>query len=101
MIHIKKRSSHRNGVAGARFDVCIFTSTGGDWERGTFIAIAFDEPFHTAVFDLKKLCAGDIAFGSNSWRGDDLDKLLRAAIDKETRAQYRAEKGVNNVKSGE
>ena len=68
---------HRNGVGGATFDVVLFKAAR---EPGRKVAILFDEPDHCAVLDVKLLAAGDIAFGSNSWRGDDYEPELRRAI---------------------
>ena len=68
---------HRNGVAGAPFDVVLFKLPR---EPGLKIAILFDEQGHCAVLDVAKLAAGDIAFGSNSWRGDHYEPSLRKAI---------------------
>lgn len=69
---------HRNGVAGAGFDVMLFRVL---QERGTKVGILFDAPGHCAVLDVTLLAAGDIAFGSNSWRGDDYEPHLRKAIE--------------------
>jgi hypothetical protein len=69
---------HRNGVAGAPFNVVLFKV---HRERGVKVGIVFDEPAHCAVLDVTLLAAGDIAFGSNSWRGDDYEPELRRAID--------------------
>ena len=33
------------------------------------------QPHHCAVLDVDKLAQGDIAFGSNSWRGDNFEDL--------------------------
>lgn len=61
---------HRNGVAGVGFHVAIATEKDGEG-RGRKLIVQFsDDPLCTAVFDLDKLAAGDIGFGSNSWRGD-------------------------------
>ena len=81
MITIKAHAHHRNGIAGAPFDVCIFKAS-GDWklQKGEYLAIVFDAKMHTAVFDLQKLANGDIAFGSNSWRADNIDTELRKQI---------------------
>ena len=68
---------HRNGVAGAPFEVVLFKV---HRERDAKVAILFDEPGHFAVLDVHSLAAGDIAFGSNSWRGDDFEPSLREAI---------------------
>ena len=69
---------HRNGVAGAPFDVALFKERGREGSRK--VAIVFDEPSHTAVLDIAKLTQGDIKFGSNSWRGDEYEPFLRDAI---------------------
>ena len=72
---------HRNGVGGAPFDVALFKERGRDGSRK--VGILFDEPYHCAILDVAKLAAGDIAFGSNSWRGsDDYEPHLRQAITK-------------------
>jgi len=44
------------------------------------VAILFEEPHQCAVLDVDKLAAGDIVFGSNSWRGDKYEPHLRQAI---------------------
>jgi hypothetical protein len=69
---------HRNGVAGSPFDVALFKERGR--QDSLKVAILFDEPAHCAILDVGKLAAGDIAFGSNSWRGDDYEPFLRDAI---------------------
>lgn len=66
---------HRNGVGGAPFDVLLFTDSGPHGSRK--LGIVFAAERHVAVFDLAKLAAGDIAFGSNSWRGDQFERTLR------------------------
>lgn len=70
---------HRNGVAGAPFEVVLFKETGREASRK--VGIVFDAPHHCAVLDVVKLAAGDITFGSNSWRGDDYEPYLRQAIE--------------------
>jgi hypothetical protein len=69
-------AGHRNGVAGAHFCVVLFKERGADAK----VAVVFDEWSHCAVLDITKLAKGDIAFGSNSWRGDDYEPYLRDAI---------------------
>jgi hypothetical protein len=69
---------HRNGIGGAPFTAVIFEDTGPEGSRK--IGILFDEPHHCAVLDIAKLAAGDIAFASNSWRGDHYESHLRKAI---------------------
>jgi hypothetical protein len=74
---ITAKSHHRNGVCGAPFDIYLF-----DWhDEGTtrhMIGIDFgDRAF--AVLDTALLANGDIAFGSNSWRGDHFEAEVRKA----------------------
>jgi hypothetical protein len=69
---------HRNGVCGAPFDVVLFKDRGAEGSRK--VAILFDEQYCCAVLDVAKLAAGDIAFMSNSWRGDHYEPHLRSAI---------------------
>jgi hypothetical protein len=69
---------HRNGICGIPFTVVLFTDTGSEGSRK--VAILFDEPHYCAVLDVAKLAAGDIEFGSNSWRGDTYEAPLRQAI---------------------
>jgi hypothetical protein len=69
---------HRNGVSGAPFDIVLFKDIGAQGSRK--VGILFDEPYHCAVLDVAKLAVGDIAFRSNSWRGDQYEPDLRSAI---------------------
>ena len=69
---------HRNGICGAPFDVVLFEDTGPEGSRK--VAILFEEQGHCAMLDVAKLAAGDIAFGSNSWRGDAFEESLREAL---------------------
>jgi hypothetical protein len=69
---------HRNGICGAPFDVVLFEDTGP--EGGRKVAILFEGASFCAVLDVAKLAAGDIEFGSNSWRGDKFEPGLRAAV---------------------
>ncbi len=69
---------HRNGVAGTPFDVVLFKDRGPEGSRK--VGIVFDAPHYCAVLDVATLATGDIAFGSNSWRGDDYEPSLRQAI---------------------
>jgi hypothetical protein len=69
---------HRNGIGGAPFDVVLFEDEGPQGSHK--LAVVFGEQYHCAVFDVTKLSAGDIAFGSNSWRGDAYEGALRKAI---------------------
>jgi len=69
---------HRNGICGAPFHVVLFDDRCNDGRR--MMAIAFEEEGHCAVLDVAKLAAEEIAFGLNSWRGDDYEAHLRKAI---------------------
>lgn len=73
---------HRNGICGAPFHVVLFHEGGG-----RKVGILFDRDAHCAVLDLALLHAGDIAFGSNSWRGDQYEPGLRKAIAEHDRRQ--------------
>jgi hypothetical protein len=78
-LNIHATARHRNGVAGQPFEVVLFKEPGR--KARPMLAILFDEPHYCAVLDVAKLAAGDIAFGSNSWRGDDYEPHLRQAIE--------------------
>ena len=69
---------HRNGVSGTPFDVVIFRDTGK--EGSVKLGIVFDQPSCCAILDIDKLARHDIAFGSNSWRGDNYERELRRMI---------------------
>lgn len=73
-IKILASAYHRNGISGAPFRVVIFKDSE---DKGDKLAILFDEEHHCAVLDVTKLAAGDIAFGSNSYRGDHYEPALR------------------------
>jgi hypothetical protein len=75
IIHI---AHHRNGICGAPFIAVLFDDSGPEGSRK--IGILFDQPQHCAVLDIAKLAAGDIAFGSNSFRGDVYEASLRKAV---------------------
>ena len=83
--------SHRNGICGAPFATVLFEDSGPEGSRK--IAILFEAEYHCAVLDLAKLTAGDIAFGSNSWRGDQYEPLLRA----ETKARLGTETSLLDI----
>jgi hypothetical protein len=81
-IRVRAIDFHRNGVGGAPFHVAIFDEDKGvhPEDQGRKIGIVFEQPGQCAVLDIAKLAAGDIAFGSNSWRGDEYEPHLRKAI---------------------
>jgi len=74
---------HRNGVRGEPFHAVLFKERG---KAGSIkLAVLFDQANHCAVLEVVKLAAGDIAFGSNSWRGDEYESQLRVAIEADDR----------------
>lgn len=75
-LRIENIQYHRNGISGAPFHVLIFR----DPEAGRMLGIVFDGQHHVAVLNLDKLALGNIAFGENSWRGDQYEPHLRKAI---------------------
>jgi hypothetical protein len=75
-LRIENIQHHRNGISGAPFNVMIFR----DPEAGRMLGIVFQLEYHVAVFNLDKLALGNIAFGENSWRGDQYEPHLRKAI---------------------
>ena len=75
---IKDAAFHRNGVGGLGFYAIYFH----DQDQGDMFAALFDEPGACAVVNVKQLAAGDVAFGSNSWRGDHYEAGLRPLIEK-------------------
>lgn len=81
-IKVRSIALHRNGVCGEPFHAILFDEDKGVHpdDQGRKVAIVFDEPDYCAVLDVQMLAAGDIAFGSNSWRGDEYERHLRKAI---------------------
>ena len=65
---------HRNGVSGNSFHVINFRDG-----RQKMLGIVFEEQGNVAVFDSALLAADVIAFGVNSYRGDEYETFLRAA----------------------
>jgi hypothetical protein len=84
-ITIHNLAHHRNGIDGAPFDVFLFEDSDSQGRRK--LGILFEEPHHCAVLDIAQLNEGDIAFGSNSWRGDTFEPHLRAALTKSRAAE--------------
>lgn len=78
-------SRHRNGICGAPFRVVLFDDAGPDGSRK--VAVLFDAPYHCAVLSVPELSEGNVAFGSNSWRGDRYEPALRVAIARADRAE--------------
>jgi hypothetical protein len=71
-LRVQAVAHHRNGIGGAPFAAVLF-----DHEGSRKVAVLFEAPDHCAVLDVSKLANGDIAFGSNSWRGDVFEEPLR------------------------
>lgn len=67
---------HRNGVNGEPFITGLFTDEDGH----TKMFVDFGE-MRFAVLQVDKLAKGDIAFGSNSWRGDLYVNEIRSLYD--------------------
>jgi hypothetical protein len=98
---VQEIAYHRNGIGGNGFYAVRFTSDiepdseaeaklcqilGQPAESGViganFIGIVFDEPGSCAVLCLDRLESHGVRFaGGNSWRGDQFEPELRAAIE--------------------
>jgi hypothetical protein len=83
-IRVHAIDCHRNGICGAPFHVVIFDEGKhpDPEDRGRKVGIVFEQPNHCVVLDIAMLAAGDIEFGSNSWRGDQYEPHLRKAVRK-------------------
>lgn len=77
-IRVTDWDHHRNGISGAPFHVFLFDDI--DDENARKVGILFEEPYHCAVLDVAKLAEGSIAFGVNSYRGDNFEPALRRAL---------------------
>lgn len=86
-LEVLSKAMHRNGVGGAPFSVALVRDTSDGADR-TMVVVMFDEPGHTAVLDVDLTAAGDIAFGSNSWRGDHYEGELRSTLRPDEDAPY-------------
>lgn len=76
-----KLAHHRNGVCGRGFDVAIITEpdeTNMKKRRHMLVVYFPGTDCACAAFDLEKLDQRDIAFGSNSWRGDHFADDMKA-----------------------
>lgn len=87
--HVEKVARHRNGVSGEAFYVVLFREGGrnfvGTIFEGSVPADEGDEPKEpcdprVALLDRDLLAQGVIEMGENSWRGDQYEPLLRAAV---------------------
>lgn len=75
---------HRNGIAGCPFRVVLFLDLDGTRKVAIQMSDETGEDYGaegmTAVLEVHKLCKGDVAFGSNSWRGDIFGERINATI---------------------
>lgn len=83
-------AQHRNGIGGEPFYVVTFT-----YEEAKMVGVVFPEhdaegemdtkatvrACRVAVLDVSLLAQGEIAFGHNSWRGDEFAPFLVGAIE--------------------
>ena len=75
---------HRNGIFGQSFCPVIFESTDGKRMVAVVLPKESDQSIGSIgcfVLDIDKLADGNVAFGENSWRGDQYADELRAAIE--------------------
>jgi hypothetical protein len=77
-VKIISTSHHRNGISGVPFDVTLFQCP----KYGRFIAFDFADNGGFGMVNIDQAAKGDIAFGSNSWRGDHYQEAVRAAAAK-------------------
>lgn len=74
-LQITDMDFHRNGVAGMPFQVALVDDPN---DGDTKLVIMFEQEGHTAVLSLDQLIQNeDITFGSNSYRGDKYEAVLR------------------------
>jgi hypothetical protein len=78
IITIQSIARHRNGISGAPFYVVLFNDD--ESLENYKLGIVFDSPGHVAILAFGRLVLSNIAFGSNSYRGDVYEPPLRAAI---------------------
>jgi hypothetical protein len=78
MRHLTAIAHHRNGLMGVGFHVVLFRDGKEPMLGIKFDNVESDKSVYTAVLSVDKLTDGDIAFGSNSYRGDEFDEDLTA-----------------------
>jgi len=77
-IKVQAVAYHRNGMCGEGFHVVTFK-----WCRRDMVGVVFDGRGRVAVLDTAETSKGNIAMGAgNSWRADDFELELRAAVRK-------------------
>lgn len=93
-MRIESVASHRNGVAGQPFVAAIIVDRVNGLPARFLVTMAWDDRDPDAerldeatcrVIELNMANAGDIGFGSNSWRGDVLGAkwapVIKRALD--------------------
>lgn len=82
-IKAKEVSYHRNGICGAGFHVILFNWLDDETKIVRhMVGTVFEESGYCAVYDVDMLSKGNIRFAKgNSWRGDEFEPCLRAAIE--------------------
>jgi len=78
-IKITNIEYHRNGVSGNGFHVVTFVMKNGN-KNQNMVAVLFEEQGNISVLDIDMLAVQNIAFGENSWRGDNFEDVLRKEI---------------------
>lgn len=77
LVQIIAADYHRNGVSGLPFKVALVDDANdGDIK----VVVMFEASGHTAVLSVSKLMDDDVEFGSNSYRGDLFDDILRPEL---------------------
>lgn len=82
-IKLLSAESHRNGISGEPFITGLFI----DEDGSTKMFVDFGE-MRFAVLQVDKLAEGDIAFGSNSWRGDYYVNEIRKLYPEELKGMW-------------
>ena len=77
---IKQIDYHRNGIGGEGFYAVLFSTTKDGGDKENMLATVFPAEGHCAVIDLDLVPEYGVTFGANSWRGDNYEPELRAAI---------------------
>jgi hypothetical protein len=72
-----KMDYHRNGIGGVGFHVAIFIDHRLNDMKMLGIQFDNDKECYCAVFSLALLAKENIDFGTNSWRGDNYEDLMR------------------------
>ncbi len=85
-IEIQEVAYHRNGISGEGFHAVRFRWDTGDGVEN-FVGTVFDGSGQCAVLSLDRIAQGGVAFGFNSWRGDEVEPELRRAIKNWNRRQ--------------